>query len=231
MQALRVLVVDDDPQMRRALRVGLEKHGCEVRLAGSGKEALDLAASASLDVILLDLMLPGMSGLDVCKDLREWTQVPIIVLSARGQEHDKVVALDCGADDYLTKPFGLEELLARMRAVLRRSHNTPDSPVLQSGALRLDQAAHRVTLDGEVVRLTPTEYELLRHLMLHAGKIVTHGALLRAVWGPGYEDDNRILRVYILQLRRKLEPDPSSPTYILTEPGVGYRFRADSAPS
>ena len=223
---LRVLVVDDNPQMRRALRVGLVKHDFEVQLASSGEEALDLAASMAPGLILLDLMLPGRSGLEVCRELREWTQVPIIMLSARGQEQDKVVALDCGADDYLTKPFGMAELLARIRAVLRRSQPTADTPVLENGALRLDQSAHEVTLNGEMLHLTPTEYELLRYLMLHAGKIATHHTLLSAVWGPGYEDDNRILRLFVLQLRRKIEPDPSDPTYILTEPGVGYRFRS-----
>jgi two-component system KDP operon response regulator KdpE len=221
----RVLVVDDAPQMRRALRVGLEKQGYALQYASSGEEALDCAASMPPDLVLLDLMLPDGSGLQVCKQLREWTQVPIIILSGLGEEYIKVAALDCGADDYLTKPFGMPELLARIRAVLRRAQHEPDIPILESGDVRLDQSAHTVTRRGDALHLTPTEYELLRYLMLQAGKVVTHRALLSHVWGSGYEDDNRILRLFVLQLRRKIEPDPTSPTYILTEPGVGYLFR------
>jgi two-component system, OmpR family, KDP operon response regulator KdpE len=223
-----VLVVDDEPQIRRALRVGLAGRGYDVQLAATGEEGLDLAAVAPPDVIILDLMLPGMSGLEVCRALREWSRVPIIVLSAKGEERDKVEALDLGADDYLTKPFGMDELLARIRAALRRVADAPASPVLEQGDLRLDQALRLVTVGGREVHLTPTEYEMLRYLMANAGKVLTHRTLLQAVWGPGYEDATQTLRFFIVQLRRKIEPDPSRPTYIRTEPGVGYRFRGPS---
>jgi two-component system, OmpR family, KDP operon response regulator KdpE len=223
----RILVVDDEPQIRRALRVGLAGHGYDVQLAGTGEEALDLAAVAPPDVIILDLMLPGLSGLDVCKGLREWSQAPIIVLSAKGEERDKVEALDLGADDYLTKPFGMDELLARIRAALRRTAGEAPTPVLEIGELRLDQARRLLTSRGREIHLTPTEYDMLRYLMTNAGKVITHRALLRAVWGPGYEDGSQTLRFFIAQLRRKIEPEPSRPIYIRTEPGVGYRFRAD----
>ncbi len=227
MSGRRVLVVDDEPQIRRALRVGLTGHGYEVDLAASGEEALDLLAVAPPDVVILDLMLPGLSGLEVCRQLREWSQVPVIVLSAKGEEHDKVEALDLGADDYLTKPFGMDELLARIRAALRRAAGEPASPVLESGELKLDQARRLVTSREREIHLTPTEYEMLRYLMANAGKVVTHRALLRTVWGPGYEGASQTLRVFIAQLRRKIEPDPARPSYIRTEPGVGYRFRTD----
>ena len=223
----RVLVVDDEPQIRRALRVGLVNHGYEVQVAASGEEALDLAASAPPDLIILDLMLPNLTGLEVCTELRQWSEVPIIVLSARGQERDKVEALDLGADDYLTKPFGMDELLARMRAALRRGASGAPSPILQSGELELDQTRRLVTLRGQAVHLTPTEYAILQYLMANAGKVITHRALLAAVWGPGYQESSQILRVFIGQLRRKIEPNRSRPTYIRTEPGVGYRFRTE----
>src|SRR5581483_2563601 len=224
----QVLVVDDDRQICRALLVGLTKQGYDVQLATSGEEALDLAVEAPPGLILLDLGLPGMSGVDVCRELRQWSRVPIIVLSAQGEDRTKVAALDSGADDYLTKPFGLEELFAHMRAVLRRTKDEAASPVLLNGALRLDHAAHAVTLDGQPVSLTRTQYELLRYLMAHAGKLVTYRALIAAVWGPNYEgDDTRNLRVFIAQLRRKIESDPTAPSYILTMSGVGYRFRPE----
>ncbi len=222
-----VLVVDDEPQIRRALRVGLTGHGYNVQVASSGEEALDLAAVSRPSVVILDLVLPGISGLDVCKELRAWSQVPIIVLSAKGEERDKVEALDLGADDYLTKPFGMDELLARIRAALRRTAGDAPSPVLQVGELQLDQAHRLVTSGGREVHLTPTEYEVLRYLMANAGKVITHRALLHAVWGPEYGDGSQTLRFFIVQLRRKIEPDPALPTYIRTEPGVGYRFRAE----
>ena len=228
MSSPRVLVVDDEPQIRRALRVGLVSHGYQVQMAASGEEALELAASAPPDVVILDLVLPGRNGLEVCQALREWSPVPIIVLSARGQERDKVQALDLGADDYLTKPFGMDELLARIRVALRRAGGAPPSPILASGELRLDQARRLVTLRGEPVHLTPTEYDVLRYLMANAGQVVTHRALLTAVWGPGYEDSARMLRVFIAQLRRKIEPVPARPTYVRTEPAVGYRFRDEA---
>lgn len=223
----RVLVVDDEPQIRRALRVGLTGHGYEVTLAASGEEALDQAATSAPDIVILDLMLPTVSGLEVCRELRSWSKVPIIVLSAKDQERDKVEALDLGADDYLTKPFGMDELLARIRAALRRGDSDVPEPVLVSGDLRLDQTRRLVTLRGDEVRLTPTEYELLRYLMANAGKVITHRTLLRAVWGPGYEEGGQTLRVFVAQLRRKIETDPSRPVFLRTESGVGYRFRLD----
>ena len=223
----RVLVVDDEPNIRRALRVWLADHGYDVRLAASGEEALDAAAVAPPDVVILDLVLPGLSGLEVCRGLREWSQAPILVLSARGEERDKIEALDLGADDYLTKPFGMGELLARLRAMLRRTSGGSPSPVLASGDLRLDQARRLVTLAGREVHLTPTEYEMLRYLMANAGKVITHRTLLGTVWGPSHEDASETLRVFIAQLRRKIEPEPHRPTYIRTEPGIGYRFRLD----
>jgi two-component system KDP operon response regulator KdpE len=224
----RVLVIDDEPQIRRALRVGLAGHGYDVQLAATSEEGLDLAALAPPEVIILDLMLPGISGLDVCRELREWSKVPILILSARGEETAKVEALDLGADDYLTKPFGMDELLARLRAIMRRATSESTTAVLECGDdLRLDQVRRTVTLRGENVHLTPTEYEMLRYLMVNAGKVITHRALLQAVWGPGYDDGSATLRVFVGQLRRKIEPDPTRPTYIRTEPGVGYRFRTE----
>jgi two-component system, OmpR family, KDP operon response regulator KdpE len=220
----RVLVIDDEPQIRRALRAVLAGNGYQVLLAASGEEGLNLGAERSPDLVILDLMLPDISGLEVCRELRAWSQVPILVLSARGQEEDKVAALDLGADDYLTKPFGTNELLARLRAALRRRPGEAPPAIMTSGDLRLDQARRQVTLGGRELRLTPTEYEMLRYLMANAGKVVTHRALLREVWGSGYEDAGRTLRVFISQLRRKIEPTASSPRYIRTEPTVGYRF-------
>lgn len=230
MSGPRILVVDDEPQIRRALRVGLSGHGYVVQLASSGEEALDLAASSTPGVVILDLMLPGISGLDVCRELRQWSAVPIIVLSAKGEERDKVQALDLGADDYLTKPFGMDELLARIRVALRRGQGGAPSPIMQCGELRLDQVRRLVTLANQEVHVTPTEYEVLRYLMANAGKVVTHRTLLRAVWGAGYEDATQTLRVFIAQLRRKIEPDPTRPVYLRTESGVGYRFHADDPP-
>ncbi len=226
MAVARILVVDDEPQIRRALRVGLAGRGYDVQLAATGEEALDQAAVSPPDVVVLDLMLPGLSGLEVCRSLREWSQVPVIVLSAKDEERDKVEALDLGADDYLTKPFGMDELLARIRVALRRGGQPDSPPVLEIGHLVLDQARRLVTVGSDEVHLTPTEYELLRYLMANAGKVLTHRTLLRAVWGAEYEDATDTLRFFIVQLRRKIEPEPSRPTYIRTEAGVGYRFRS-----
>jgi two-component system KDP operon response regulator KdpE len=224
----RILIIDDEPQIGRALRIILTTHGFDVRIATTGEEGLDLAAMTTPDVVVLDLMLPGMSGLDVCAELRRWSQVPILVLSARGDERDKVQALDLGADDYLTKPFGTDELTARLRALLRRAGGEPSSPVLRSGELQLDTVRRLVTLRDKPIHLTPTEYELLRFLMASAGKVVTHQTLLRAVWGTEYEDASANLRVFVGQLRRKIEPDPAHPIYIRTEPGIGYRFASEA---
>ena len=221
----RVLVVDDEPAIRRYLRAVLGAYGYDVHEAASGQEALREVTSHRPDLVILDLGLPDMDGVEVARRLREWTDVPIIVVSVRDAENDKVAALDAGADDYLTKPFGSGELLARLRATLRRSAEPSGAPVFTSGALQVDLARHVVTLDGSEVQLTPTEYELLRVLVTHAGKVLTHHQLLRAVWGVGYDDELHMLRVNLSNLRRKVEPDPSRPRYIVTEPGVGYRLR------
>lgn len=229
MAATRVLVVDDEPPIRRALRSMLTNAGYEVQLAASGEEALGLVAERPPDLVILDLMLPGPNGLEVCRELRTWGQVPIIVLSAQSEENVKIEALDLGADDYLTKPFSRGELLARIRATLRRVSGEPPPPVLESGALRLDTFQHLVTRDDRELRLTPTEFALLRYLMANAGRVLTHRMILQAIWGSGNEDATHMLRVFVAQLRQKIEPDAARPTYIRTEPGIGYRFRAESA--
>lgn len=222
----RILVVDDEPAIRRFLRVSLAAHGYIVSEAASGQAALAAATSQHPDVIVLDLGLPDMDGIDVTRMLREWSRVPVIILSVRGQETDKIAALDAGADDYVTKPFGMGELLARLRAALRHAAHTAGEPVFVDGELVVDLAQRRVTLSGHEVQLTPTEYDLLRALVVHAGQVLTHHQLLREVWGAGYEQETHILRVNISNLRRKIEPDPARPRYVLTEPGVGYRLRA-----
>ena len=221
----RVLVVDDEPQIRRALAVNLKARGYDVDQAASGEEALHLAAARHPDVVLLDLGLPGVDGLDVIRGLRGWTSVPIVVLSVREAEADKVAALDLGADDYLTKPFGMDELLARLRAALRRSHPPADEePVVETPDFRVDLAARRASAGGEEVHLTPTEWSILDVLLRHPGRLVSQRQLLQQVWGPTYERETNYLRVYLAQLRRKLEPDPARPRYLITEPGMGYRF-------
>jgi two-component system, OmpR family, KDP operon response regulator KdpE len=221
----RVLVVDDERQILRAMRVILREAGFEVATAETVQEALDALAVRPPDAAILDLILPDGNGVDICRSIREWSEMPIILLSAVGDEAEKVRALEAGADDYVTKPFGTDELIARLRAALRRAgRGAPDEPVLQAEGLELDLAAHRVTVDGDVVHLTPTEYELLRVLMQNRGRLMTHRALLREVWGAGYEDDTQVLRVHVANLRRKIEPAPSSPRHVLTDPGVGYRF-------
>jgi two-component system KDP operon response regulator KdpE len=222
----RILVVDDERQILRALDVGLRANGYDVVLASTGEEALMHAASHPPEIVVLDLELPGIGGIDVINQLREWSEAPIIVLSAHAEERDKVQALDAGADDYLTKPFGMDELLARIRATLRRINVAAgNDPLLDFGRLRIDLAAHVVTVDGAEVHLTPTEYELLRILATNAGKVMTHQMLLTRVWGPASQDSTNYLRVYINQLRRKIEPDAARPRFILTDPGIGYRFR------
>lgn len=225
-EGARVLVIDDELSIRRLLKVALRAHGYEVAEAGSGQEGLERAACWHPDVVVLDLGLPDLDGLEVLGRLREWSAAPVIILSVREQEGEKIAALDAGADDYVTKPFGLGELLARVRAALRRAARTADEPVVQVGGLAVDLGRRTVTVDGREVKLTPTEYEILKHLALQAGRVVTHRQLLRAVWGPGYEEETHYLRVYVSQLRRKVEPDPARPCYILTEPGVGYRLVA-----
>lgn len=221
----RVLVVDDEPAIRRFLHVSLTAHGYVVLEAATGQAALAAVASHHPDVIVLDLGLPDVDGVDVTRMLREWTQIPVIILSVRGQEEVKIAALDAGADDYLTKPFGMGELLARLRAALRRSSQAVSEPVFTSSELVVDLTRRLVTLSGREVQLTPTEYDLLRVLVTHAGQVLTHRHLLREVWGAGYERETHILRVNISNLRRKIESDLARPHYILTEPGVGYRLR------
>jgi len=220
----RVLIIDDEPQIRRALRTALGGHDYEVETAEDGAEGLIQIATWSPDVIVLDLVMPGQDGFDVLRETRSWSQVPIIVLSARGQEPDKIRALDLGADDYLTKPFSVQELLARLRAVMRRSAG-PTEQTISLGRITIDLARHVVTRDGEEIHLTPTEFDLLRVLAMHLGKVLTHRQLLERVWG-GYAAENaQQLRVYINYLRRKLEADPAHPQMIVTEPGIGYRLR------
>jgi two-component system KDP operon response regulator KdpE len=225
---MRVLVVDDEPQIRRFLRTSLSAHGYRVIEASRGHEALTLTATERPELVLLDLGLPDIDGLEVIHRLREWSTVPIIVISVRGQESQKIEALDHGADDYVTKPFGMGELLARMRAAMRhRLQAELDEPVFHAAGLTVDLGKRLVTVDSHEVKLTPKEYDVLRVLVTHAGKVITHQHLLREVWGPGSVHETHYLRVYIGQLRQKLEPDPAQPRYILTEPGVGYRLRME----
>ena len=221
-----VLVVEDEPQMLRFLRPALRSHGYRIVEATNGKDGLAQASTRSPDIILLDLGLPDLDGLEVTARLREWSQVPIVVISARGREEEKVAALDAGADDYVTKPFGVQELLARLRVALRHSARGGDaqSPRLAIGPLELDLEKRRVSRDGQVVHLTPIEYRLLTELARYAGRVLTHSHLLRQVWGPGYAQQSHYLRVYMAQLRRKLEADPARPRILLTEAGVGYRM-------
>jgi two-component system KDP operon response regulator KdpE len=225
MSGERVLVVDDEAQIRRALHTALLGHDFEVDLVADGEEALAILTSRTPDVMVLDLMMPGLDGFEVLRQTRSWTSLPIIVLSARGQERDKVRALDLGADDYLTKPFGIAELLARLRAVLRRTGSPADSRVT-IGALEIDFARHVVCRDGVEVHLTPTEYDLLRVLATNVDRVLTHRNLLESVWGSYAGGNTQQLRVYINYLRRKLEHDPARPQWLVTEPGVGYRLRS-----
>jgi len=219
----RVLVVDDEPQILRALRTSLRGAGYDVSTAETAEAALTSLAVDPPDAVILDLVLPDGRGTDVARELRTWSNIPVIVLSVVGDETEKVAALDAGADDYVTKPFGIDELLARLRAALRRG-DQPTEPVLELGALRIDLEKRSVHVDGKLVQLTPHEFELLRALAHNPGKLMTHSALLREVWGRAYGDESHYLHVYISQLRRKLEPDPARPRYILTEPGAGYRL-------
>jgi two-component system KDP operon response regulator KdpE len=219
----RILVVDDEPQIVRALETTLRGAGYDVETAETGEGALARAAARVPDAVILDLVLPDKSGLEVSRELRSWTQVPILVLSAVGEEREKVAALDAGADDYVTKPFGIDELLARLRAALRRT-GPPGEPVLSIGELRLDLENRALHRDGTRIQLTPHEFALLRLLALNEGKLLTHRMILREVWGPAYQTESHYLHVYVSQLRRKIERDPTRPRYLLTEPGAGYRL-------
>ncbi|HET9612355.1 MAG TPA: response regulator [Acidimicrobiales bacterium] len=222
----RVLVIDDEPQIRRALATNLRARDYDVELAATGEEGLRLAAERRPDLVLLDIGLPGIDGTDVVRGLRGWTNVPIVMLTVRSDEADKVDALDAGADDYVTKPFGMNELLARMRAALRRTAASDDEPVVTAGDLHIDLADKRVLRDSAEVHLTPTEWALVEQLARHRGRLVTQRQLLQAVWGPRYETETNYLRVHMANVRRKLERDPSRPRLFLTEPGMGYRFVA-----
>jgi two-component system KDP operon response regulator KdpE len=223
MSGQRILVVDDEPQILRALRATLHGAGYTVDVAATAEEALTAAAAHPPEAVILDLVLPDGNGTDVCRELRSWSDAPVIVLSAVGEERQKIAALDAGADDYVTKPFSVDELLARLRAVLRR--RAPDhEPVVAIGDLRIDIAERVVTVRGTRVKLSPHEFDLLRVLAQNRGKLLTHRVLLREVWGPAYQVEAHYLHVYVSHLRKKIEPDPSSPRYLLTEPGAGYRF-------
>jgi two-component system KDP operon response regulator KdpE len=224
----RVLVVDDEPQILRALQTTLRGAGYEVDTAATADAALTTAAVKPPEAVILDLVLPDRSGIEVCRELRGWTAVPILILSAVGEERQKVAALDAGADDYVTKPFGVDELLARLRAALRRAQPSRE-PVITVGELTIDLEKHAVLREGEPIKVTPTEFDLLRFFAENEGKLLTHRMILREVWGPAYQIESHYLHVYVSQLRRKIEPDPTRPRYILTEPGAGYRFVAPAA--
>jgi two-component system, OmpR family, KDP operon response regulator KdpE len=219
-----VLIVDDEPQIRRVLRTTLSSQGYTVVEARSGEEALEQIRSERIDLILLDVNLPEMSGLDTCREIRRSKDVPIIMLTVRDSERDKVQALDAGADDYVVKPFGADELMARIRAALRRAAPAESLPPFTSADLKIDFEKRAVIVQGQPVRLTPKEFELLRHLVANQGKALAHRRLLQAVWGPDYGEETEYLRVFINQLRKKIEPDPHHPRYIHTEPWIGYRF-------
>lgn len=225
-----VLVVDDESAIRRVLETGLRARGYEVQLAATGEDGVGKAATAGPDVMILDLGLPDIDGVEVCRRVREWSEVPIIVLSVEGSETRKVEALDEGADDFVTKPFGMAELLARIRVALRhreRAQDGDDQPVIEAGPISIDVAAHHATLRGEEISLTDTEFRILAELTSNVGKVLTHRMLLEAVWGPGYRDELHYLRVYVNRLRKKLEADPSSPRLLVTVPRVGYRLDVD----
>lgn len=230
-QGARILVVDDEPQIRRSLQVNLERSGYAVETVETGEAALRSFHNRHPDVMILDLIMPGLGGVEVVRRIREISTVPIIVLSALGEEPRKVEALELGADDYMTKPFGMEELLARIRSLLRRAAGAHRAePVFIAGNLCVNFDRREVTLDQNPVKLTPTEYDLLKYMIEHAGKVLTHRMLLQQVWGPAYVDQAQYLRVFIAQLRKKLEQDPTRPRFILTDPGVGYRFCAERDP-
>jgi two-component system KDP operon response regulator KdpE len=225
----RILVVDDEPQILRALETTLRGAGYEVDTAADGAGALARAAARPPEAVILDLVLPDRSGVEVCRELRMWLKAPVLVLSAVGEEQDKFKALDAGADDYVTKPFGIDELLARLRAALRRAA-APGKPVVEIGELTIDLDKRTVRRDGKAVSLTPHEFALLRYLAQNEGRLLTHRSILREVWGPSYQTESHYLHVYVSQLRRKIEPDPTRPQYLLTEAGAGYRLVAPDSP-
>jgi len=227
LQKIKVLVVDDEHAIRRFLRTSLTVHGYEVHEAATGEDAVLKTINIRPDLIILDLGLPGMNGIDVTKRIREWSQTPIVILSVQNQDTDKIEALDAGADDYLTKPFSVGELTARLRVAMRHLYKEEPELIFVSGKLRVDLAARVVMHDGEDVQLTPTEYDLLRLLIQYAGRVLTHQQLLKEVRGAGFQAETHLLRVHMSNLRRKIEEDPSNPQYILTEPGVGYRLKID----
>ena len=222
-----VLVIDDEEPVRRFLRVALGGQSYQVIEAATGKDGITVVAVRKPDVIILDLGLPDLDGVEVTRLLRQTTQTPVIILSVRGSENDKIAALDAGADDYLTKPFGIGELLARLRAALRRATQPPDEAMFTSGALMVDGLKRLVTVDGKEVQLTPHEYGILKTLVTYAGKVITHHHLLKEVWGPGFENEYHLLHVNVSNLRRKIEPDPTRPIQLITEPGVGYRLKSE----
>jgi two-component system KDP operon response regulator KdpE len=225
MSGAKVLVIDDEPQIRRVMRATLAALHYQVVEARSGEQGLEVFRDEKPDLVLLDMNMPGMGGLATCRELRDISEVPIVILSVRDREQDKVAALDAGADDYVTKPFGMDELLARIRAALRRAPVPPENTaVFENAGLQVDFTARRVQVGGKAVRLTPKEFDLLRYLVLNAGRPVPHRELLQAVWGPDYGGESEYLRVFIAQLRKKVEPNPAQPRYILTEPWVGYKF-------
>jgi two-component system, OmpR family, KDP operon response regulator KdpE len=226
-EKMKVLVIDDETAIRRFLRTALEAHGYAIYEAGTGEDALVQAVTIQPDLIILDLGLPGMSGIEVTRRIREWTDTPIIMLSVQNQDRNKIEALDAGADDFLTKPFSVGELTARLRVAMRHMRKVESVPVYQVGALCIDLAARLVTCRGEEVQLTPTEYDLLKVLVHHSGRVLTHQQLLREVRGVGYQTETHLLRVHMSNLRHKIEKDPTNPEYILTEPGVGYRLVMD----
>ncbi len=223
MSGARILIVDDEPQILRALQLKLRSAGYAVETAASAGEARIKASMRPPEAIILDVLLPDGRGTDVCRELRSWSEVPILVLSAVGEEEEKIAALDAGADDYVTKPFSGDELLARLRAALRRTRASAQ-PVIEIGELRIDLEGRHVTMNGREVTLTPTEYDLLRLLAENEGKLMTHPTILREIWGPAYGEESNYLHVYVSHLRRKIEPDPARPRYILNQPGVGYRL-------
>ena len=231
MNSANILVVDDEPQIRRVLRSTLSFRGYTISEVSSGEQAVELVPKLKPDMILLDVNLPGISGVDTCREVRRITDVPIIMLTVRSAERDKVMALDAGADDYVTKPFGIEELLARIRASLRRHPSVDTLPPFEAKELSVDFESRRVTVAGEEVHLAPKEFEVLRHLIANIGKPVTHRRLLQIVWGPEYGEETENLRVVINQLRKKIEKDPAQPKFILTEPWVGYRFQPPKGPA